>query len=69
MEDQFGLLTVPEVARRLRVKVSTVYTWTDNGVLPHLRVGRLLRFDPEQINAWLEAQARQSRGQGRSSGA
>jgi excisionase family DNA binding protein len=43
------LLIVPEVARLLRVKPSTVYGWIRSGKLEHLRVGRLIRITPEQI--------------------
>ena len=54
------LLTVPEVAGLLRVRESTVYTWSETGVLPTYRLGRLLRFDRGQIQAWLASRANRS---------
>ncbi len=44
---------VPEVAAILRVTPSTIYTWTRQGQLPYVRVGRLIRFTPEQITEFL----------------
>lgn len=44
---------VPEVAAILRVRPSTIYTWTRHGQLPHIRVGRLIRFTSEQITEFL----------------
>lgn len=54
MRNPIDLLTVPEVARLLRVRESTVYTWAEAGLLPCHRVGRLLRFDRGQVLAWLD---------------
>ena len=47
------LLTVPEVAVILQVKPSTVYTWVREGKIPHIRVGRLIRFRPLQIEEFI----------------
>jgi len=44
------LLTVPEVAKILRIKVSTLYTWVRLGKVPCTRIGRLIRFTGEQLN-------------------
>ncbi len=46
-------LTVREVARLLRVRESTIYTWAGTGALPSVRVGRLLRFQPDEIQTWI----------------
>jgi len=54
MDDRSALLTVPEVARLLRVRESTIYTWVETGALPTVRVGRLLRFERAEIDAWLD---------------
>ena len=47
------LLTVPEVADELQVKPSTIYTWVRQGQIPHVRIGRLIRFSFEQIEKFL----------------
>jgi excisionase family DNA binding protein len=47
------LYNVPDVATILKVKPSTVYTWVDKGKIPHIRIGRLMRFTEDQINDFL----------------
>jgi putative molybdopterin biosynthesis protein len=49
------LLSVGEVATRLGVSRLTVWRLIDRGEIPALRVGRQLRLDPEELNAWLYA--------------
>ncbi len=41
------LLTVSEAARLLNVKTSMVYRMAKRGELPHVRLGRYLRFPPD----------------------
>jgi excisionase family DNA binding protein len=55
------LLTITEMAERLRVKQSTLSAWAAQGTIPHLKLGRLLRFDPDEIDAWLRDHRRQAR--------
>lgn len=57
MPEPTELLTVTEVADLLRVRPSTVYSWSETGVLPTFRVGRLLRFKRSQIEAWLTSRS------------
>ncbi len=47
------LLTVAELAARLNVPPRWVYAASAQGRLPVVRVGRLLRFDPADIDRWL----------------
>ncbi len=49
-------LTVEEVAAYLNVKVKMVYALIPQ--IPHYRIGRLLRFKKEEIDAWMESQRR-----------
>ena len=49
------LITVTEVAEYLRVKRSTVYEWAKEGKIPAAKVGRLWRFDREEIEAWVKS--------------
>jgi excisionase family DNA binding protein len=46
------LWTVKDVARYLRLSESWVYLHVDKGDLPYLRVGGLLRFDPEAVRRY-----------------
>ncbi len=47
------LLTIDELAEVLSVKKSTIYQWVHLGLIPHIKVGRLLRFREEDIQKWL----------------
>ena len=47
------LLTAEEVAELLSVDRSTVYDWARAGTIPSYRMGRVVRFDPEQLEHWL----------------
>ena len=51
------LLTVAEVARWLRITPRTVYRFVRNAQLPHVRVGRGLRFTRAAVEAWLRRRA------------
>ena len=57
----FGdLMTVEEVARRLKVPPSWIYRRTrlrGSDRIPHVKLGKYLRFDPSVIDEWLFNQA------------
>ena len=48
-------LDIVALAERLRIKRSTLYAWAEQGTIPYLKLGRLLRFDPDEIEVWLQA--------------
>ena len=61
-----SLLTVDELAALLKVPRSTIYAWRYRGCgPPAIKVGRYLRFKPEEVEAWLSAQATASPDLGR----
>ncbi len=39
------LLTVGQLAEQLQVPVATIYYWVHRNEIPHMKVGRHLRFD------------------------
>ena len=47
------LLTIDELTVFLTVKKSTIYQWVHMGLIPHIKVGKLLRFREEDIQKWL----------------
>lgn len=47
------LLTAAEVAERLRVTPGWVYAATRANRLPHVRLGRYVRFRADAIERWL----------------
>ncbi len=50
------LLSVIEVAALLQVPVKTLYQWRFRGEGPiAMRIGRYLRFDPRDVDAWVES--------------
>lgn len=49
------LLTVDDVARRLSVPRSWVYSSAEAGTLPSVKVGRYRRFVPSEIDRYLQA--------------
>lgn len=48
------LLTATEVARTLAVKPARVHQLARAGLLPCIRMGRQVRFDPAAVTEWLE---------------
>jgi excisionase family DNA binding protein len=46
------LWTVKDIAAYLAVSPSWVYQHVEAGKLPCIRLGALLRFEPEAIRAW-----------------
>ena len=53
------LLTIDEMANRLKVKPSWLYfrtMQTGNNSIPRVRIGKYLRFNPGAVMEWIEAQ-------------
>ncbi len=50
------LLSVAEIAERLSLKPSWVYTEAEAGRLPSFKLGKYRRFRLSEILAWLELQ-------------
>lgn len=48
------LLTVEEMAEVLGVAVSTIYQWTHQEYIPHIKIGRFVRFNRMQVEQWLK---------------
>ena len=49
---------VAELAERTGLPRSWIYSKAEDGTLPHLKVGRHLRFVPSEIARWLEGRRR-----------
>lgn len=48
-----SLLTTDQLAQHLNIKESTIYNWTHIGYIPHIKLGRLVRFDMDRVAKWL----------------
>jgi excisionase family DNA binding protein len=46
-------VTADELAQFFGIKKPTVRSWTRKG-MPHLKCGRLVRFQVEKVREWLE---------------
>jgi excisionase family DNA binding protein len=49
------LVRADELAKKWSVPKVTIYTWVRRGILPHIRLGKCILFDPDEINAWITA--------------
>ena len=49
------LIDIETVALQLGVCIKTVYGWVNMRRIPFIKVGRLVRFDPSDIEAWISA--------------
>jgi excisionase family DNA binding protein len=55
------LLTADDVAQMLRVKRSWVYAAARQDQIPHVRLGRYIRFREEAVERWLAGREHRSR--------
>ena len=62
MDELEGLLTVEEVAKKLRIAESTVYNFIHRGVLPAVKMGKSVRLSPHDVNVVLEKLKKRSQG-------
>ena len=49
-----GLLTVREASQILRINRYLIYRLARDRDLPAIRVGRMVRFRPEDLREWIE---------------
>jgi excisionase family DNA binding protein len=50
------LLTIDQLAERLGITVRHVRRLVAEKRVPYLKVGKLVRFDPDEIKQWLASQ-------------
>jgi excisionase family DNA binding protein len=56
--------TVQEAAELLRVPVSWLYERTRTNSVPHVKLGKYLRFDRDEVATWIDEMRRDGRGSG-----
>ena len=59
-----SLLAIEEAARLLQVKISWLYERTRTNAVPHLKLGKYLRFDEDDLLTWVRQFRRDGRGRG-----
>ena len=55
MIEQDRWLSVEEIALHLGIKKDTAYKWVAKKHMPAHKVGRLLKFDKAEIDAWVKS--------------
>ncbi len=48
------IYTIPEVARFLKISRSKVYGLVQQGLIPHVRIGKNVRITDRDLQAWLD---------------
>ena len=48
------LMTIQELSAVINVKVKTIYDWTYKKQIPYIKLGRLVRFDQDEIEKWMK---------------
>jgi len=48
-------LDVKELSSYLRLKEKTIYHLVRQGLIPHYRIGKLIRFKREEIDQWMHS--------------
>jgi len=48
------LVTVKELSESISIKEPTLYLWAARGIIPHYKIGQLVRFKLEEVEEWLE---------------
>lgn len=52
------LLTKEEIAGYLHLSPRTIESWVSRGRIPHIKLGRAVRFDVKAIQEWLKTKTR-----------
>jgi len=50
------LLSPQQLSEVLNISIETVYAWTSQKRIPYIKMGRLVRFNTDEVNKWLERQ-------------
>ncbi len=53
--DQDRWLSIDEIAIHLGIKKDTAYKWVAKKLMPAHRIGRLLKFNKAEIDAWVKS--------------
>ncbi len=48
-------LTVKEAALFLNIKGKTIYYLVNHGLVPHYRIGKMVRFNKEELENWMRS--------------
>ena len=54
LEPTHQLLTLRQVAHRMNVSKRTVFRWIENGALPAVRLGAVIRIEPADLDRLIQ---------------
>ncbi len=52
MSESNNILNIEEVAKYLKMKPQTIYTWAQSGKIPAAKIGKEWRFRKDIIDEW-----------------
>ena len=52
------LLNITQLSEMINVKRKTIYDWVHKGQIPNVKIGRLVRFDLNEIERWIKGKKR-----------
>jgi excisionase family DNA binding protein len=55
------MLDTAEIAEQLGMSVSTIRKWVHYGFIPHVKLGRAVRFREKDIEKWIEERSEKGR--------
>ncbi len=53
--------TVKQLSATLQIAESTIYEWVHLGYIPHIRLGRCVRFNLAEVQTWLQEHTKPGR--------
>ena len=55
------MLNSAEIAEKLCMSVSTIRKWVHYGFIPHVKLGRAVRFSEKGVESWIEERTEKGR--------
>ena len=55
-----NLIGIKEMATKLDIPISWLYSRTRTGEIPHYKLGKYVKFDVQEVMEWLKQQQEQS---------
>ena len=60
------ILTTKEMAKYLKLHEITIPKYAAEGVIPAIRVGRVWRYDKDEVDKWIQSGLKQKKGKRKS---
>jgi excisionase family DNA binding protein len=57
MTNSRPLLTIQQASQITGVSIPTLYKWVSQRKIPHIKMGRLVKFDPIKLDEWIKEQS------------